>query len=130
MNGSGWLFIRSFAKGKNGRKPWKALAKHYLGAGPVSTEKQKAYATIKSAKYTGESARYTFETYVSSLQNAYETLAEFDEPVAEAKKVQDFRLQPLRLKKKKKRRLMTQLVTPWGARNPRNRTDRTPHNID
>ena len=90
MNGPGWAYIRSFARGKDGRKAWKSLSKHYLGSGPISTEKQKAYAAIKAAKYTGESARFTFETYVSTLQNAYETLAEFDEPVAEAKKVQDF----------------------------------------
>ena len=34
----------------------------------------------------------SFETYVSTLQNAYETLAEFDEPVVEAKKVQNFNI--------------------------------------
>ena len=90
MNRPGWAYIRSFARGKNRQKAWKSLSKHYFGSGPISTEKQKAYAAIKAAKYTGKLARFTFETYVSTLQNAYETLAEFNEPVAEAKKVQDF----------------------------------------
>ena len=90
MNGPGWDYIRSFGRGKNRQKAWKFLIKHYLGTGPISTEKRKAYAAIMATKYTGESSRFTFETYVSMLQNAYETLAEFDEPVAEAKKVQDF----------------------------------------
>ena len=90
LGSTGEAFIRHCNKSKDGRKAWKALNAHYLGAGPISTQKQAAYATIDGAKYTGESARFTFETYVSTLQNAYETLAEFDEAVPEAKKVSDF----------------------------------------
>ena len=87
MNDPGWAYIRSFARGKDGWKAWKSLPKHYLGSGFISAEKQKAYAAIKAPKYTSKLAHCTFETYVSILQKAYKTLAEFDEPVAEAKKV-------------------------------------------
>ena len=39
--------------------------------------------------YRGETMRYTFEGFVTKLQNAYMTLAEYGEPVAETKKVND-----------------------------------------
>ena len=74
MNGPGWAYISSFVRGKNQQKAWKYLSNHYLGLGPNFTEKQKNYATVKAAKYTGKFARFTFETCVSTPQNIYETL--------------------------------------------------------
>ena len=61
-----------------------------MSDGALSEEKKRAYSTITTAKYSGESARHNFETYVGQLQNSFEVLAEYDEPVAEAKKVSDF----------------------------------------
>ena len=74
MNVSAWAYIRYFARVKDERKFWKSLTNHYLGSGSVSTEKQKAYAIIKAAKYTDKPVRFIFKTYVSILQNKYETL--------------------------------------------------------
>ena len=86
----GWPFIRGFVKKQDGRAAWKALVEHFMSDGVLSTEKKKAYDSIKSAKYTGETPRYTFKTYVGHLQNNFEILAEYGEAVPEAKKVQDF----------------------------------------
>ena len=90
INGGGYSYVRPYEKKKDGRKAWKALLKHYMGDGPIGTEKSQAYDSINNARYTGESSRFTFEDFVSNLQNAFFTLAEYGEPVAEGKKVKDF----------------------------------------
>ena len=66
------------------------MNEHYMGEGLIGSEKTKAYTTINNATYKGESRHFNFESYINTLQNAFEILAEFGEPVAEAKKVSDF----------------------------------------
>ena len=67
-----------------------ALTDHYNGHGPIGTLKSQAYSTINALRYNGESQRFTFETYVTKLKNAFEVLREYKEPVPESKKVSDF----------------------------------------
>ena len=90
LSGPGWPFIRKFAARCNGKMAWKALVKHYLSDGAMATEKKRAYDTLASLKYLGETNKYTFETYVGKFQDCFEILAEYREPVAENKKVTDF----------------------------------------
>ena len=90
INGPGWPYICKFAKTKNGRMAWKSLLGHFMSDGVMSNEKKKAYDAISSTKYRGETAKFGFEQFVGTLQDLFEILAEYGEPVAESKKVRDF----------------------------------------
>ena len=89
LDGDGWDFVKSFRKTRDGRGAFMALKAQAEGRSAITTRKQKAYALIASATYTGK-GKFSFDQYVGRHQKAHNTLLELDEPVPESKKVRDF----------------------------------------
>jgi hypothetical protein len=89
MDGPGYAYISQFDKMRNARGAIRALREHYEGASAMSRTKADAYTTIKNATYKGETRGWSFEQFTTVLSKAYRVLEEYDEPVAESKKVAD-----------------------------------------
>jgi hypothetical protein len=81
--------MRSFNRTRNGRAAWLALLTHFEGDAQKDRAKDAAYTAIANAKYYGEKKRFSFETYVTIHQEAYEDLEQYGEPVSEDKRVRD-----------------------------------------
>mgnify|MGYP001328444443 FL=1 len=90
INGAGWSFIKQFDRTKNGREAFLALKNQAEGQSAKLTRKTEAYATLKAATYRGRNGPNTFQHYVEIFQEAFNELADLDEPVPESKKVSDF----------------------------------------
>ena len=88
--GPAWSFIAKFASARDGRGAHKALVVHYEGAAQQSRSKQAAYVIIANSSYDGERKHSTFEMFINKLTNAYQDLSDYNEVVAEGKKVRDF----------------------------------------
>lgn len=85
LNGPAWTWMRSFNRTRNGRAAWLALLTHFEGDAQRDRAKDAAYAAISNAKYYGEKKRFSFETYVTIHQEAYEDLEQYGEPISEDK---------------------------------------------
>ena len=90
INGAGWSFIKQFDRTKNGRGAFLALKNQAEGQSAKLTRKTEAYATLKAASYRGRNGPNTFQRYVEIFQEAFNELADLEEPVPESKKVSDF----------------------------------------
>ena len=60
-----WTYLKPHAKTRNGRAAWNALVAHFLGPNNVDNAASKAETTLRSLTYSGETRRWTFETYVN-----------------------------------------------------------------
>lgn len=67
-----------------------ALKAQANGRSAIATRKAQAYSLIATARYTGKSKAYSIVQYVARHQKAHNELLDLQEPVAEAKKVNDF----------------------------------------
>lgn len=90
LKGPAYTYISQYEKTRNGREALKSLVAHYKGSSQMSKTKQGAYDEINNATYSGEKRNYTFENYVNRHTKAHQTLEEYNEPVPESKKVDDF----------------------------------------
>jgi hypothetical protein len=88
--GPAWSFIAKFATARDGCRAHKTLVVHYEGAAQQSCSKQAAYVIIANSSYNGERKHSTFEMFINKLTNAYQDLSDYNEVVAEGKKVRDF----------------------------------------
>jgi len=69
---------------RDGRRAWLALVAHFEGDAQRDCIKDHAYSSIAAAK-----KRFSFETYVTIHQEAYEDLEQDGEHVSEEKRVRD-----------------------------------------
>ena len=90
MEGAGWSFIKRFDRSKNGREAVLTLKTQAEGQSAKATRKQRAYAMISSARYSGPRQTFRFADYINIHQRAHNELHLLEEPVAETKKVTDF----------------------------------------
>jgi hypothetical protein len=89
LNGPAWTWIRSFNNARNGRAAWIALLDHYEGDAQRDRVKDAAYAAISQARYFGDRKKFSFETYVTIHQDAYEDLEQYGQLVSANKRVRD-----------------------------------------
>jgi hypothetical protein len=90
LKGPGWSFIKQYDRIKDGRSAVLSLRRQCEGTSAIQSRKAAAYAKIAVAKYNGQKRNYSFDQYVETHQEAYNTLADLDETVPETKKVTDF----------------------------------------
>jgi len=81
--------MRQYNSLRDGRRAWLALVAHFEGDAQRDRVKDHAYSSIAAAKYHGEKKRFSFETYVTIHQEAYEDLEQYGEHVSEEKRVRD-----------------------------------------
>jgi hypothetical protein len=90
LKGPAYTYKSKYESTRNGREVIRSLVAHYEGSSQMSKTKQTAYDEINNATYTGEQCNYTFENYINRHIKAHQTPEEYDEPVSESKKVNDF----------------------------------------
>ena len=92
INGEGWSYIKRFERQQDGRSAYLALKSQCEGTGPKITRKNRAYASIANATYSGQRRQYKFQDYINVHQAAHNEILDCDptEAVAESKKVADF----------------------------------------
>lgn len=64
-------WIKAFTRGRNGRGAWIAFKSHYRGSNEVEAIEAAAEKALETGHYTGEKARYNFETHVSKHLKAH-----------------------------------------------------------
>jgi hypothetical protein len=89
LNGPVWTWIRSYNSTRDGRAAWMALLDHYEGDAQRDRVKDAAYAAITQARYHGDRKRFSFETYITIHQDAYEDLEQYGQVVSADKRVRD-----------------------------------------
>jgi hypothetical protein len=89
LQGNAWEFIAGYNRSKDGRAAWLALKAQAEGPQASETRKQKAYADIAKAHYTG-SGRFTLQSYITKHLAAHNVLRKEGEMISENKKVTDF----------------------------------------
>jgi hypothetical protein len=92
VNGEGWSYIKRFEKQQDGRNAYLALRSQCEGTASKITRKNRAYASISNAQYTGQRRQYKFQDYINIHQAAHNEILDCDptEAVPESKKVSDF----------------------------------------
>jgi hypothetical protein len=89
LKGPAWTWMRQYNTHRDGRNAWLALVAHFEGDAQKDRVKDHAYASIAAAKYHGEKKRFSFETYVTIHQEAYEDLEQYGEHISDEKRVRD-----------------------------------------
>jgi hypothetical protein len=89
LKGPAWTWMRQYNTLRDGRRAWQALVAHFEGDAQRDRVKDHAYASIAAAKYHGEKKKFSFETYVTIHQEAYEDLEQYGEHISEEKRVRD-----------------------------------------
>jgi len=89
LNGPAWTWIQSFNSARNGRAAWLALITHYEGDAQKDRVKDAAYTAIAQAKYFGDRKKFSFETYVTVHQEAFEDLEQYGQHIPADKRVRD-----------------------------------------
>jgi len=89
LKGPAWTWMRQYNSLRDGRRAWLALVAHFEGDAQRDRVKDQAYSSIAATKYHGEKKRFSFETYVTIHQEAYEDLEQYGEHVSEEKRVRD-----------------------------------------
>ena len=69
-----WAWIQRYDRTENGREAMTALSNHYDGPGQVTKRLSEARSDIKSLHYKGIESSFPFETYITRLQDNFETL--------------------------------------------------------
>ena len=65
------VWTKGFVRSKDGRGAWSAFKSHYLGSAQLDGIANRADIKIETLVYTGEKARYSFETHVSNFKQAH-----------------------------------------------------------
>lgn len=86
LNGPAWTWMHNFNNAQDGRRAWLALLAHFEGDAQKDRIKDNTYASIQAAKYYGEKKKFSFETYVTIHQEAYEDLEQCGEHVSKEKR--------------------------------------------
>jgi hypothetical protein len=89
LNGPDWTWIHSYNASRNGRAAWLALLEHYEGDAQRDRVKDAAYAAIAQAYYLGDRKHFSFESYVTIHQDAYEDLEQYGQVISADKRVRD-----------------------------------------
>ena len=92
VNGEGWSYIKKFERSQDGRKAYLALKTQCEGTASKITRKNKAYASIANASYTGSRHQYKFQDFINVHQTAHNEILDCDpnEAIPKSKKVADF----------------------------------------
>jgi hypothetical protein len=92
VNGEGWSYIKKYERSQDGRMAYLALKTQCEGTASKITRKNKAYASIANAVYSGSRRQYKFQDYINIHQTAHNEILDCDptEAVPESKKVSDF----------------------------------------
>lgn len=92
VNGEGWSYIKKFERSQDGRSAYLALKTQCEGTASKITRKNKAYASIANATYSGSRRQYKFQDYINAHQTAHNEILDCDptEAIPESKKVADF----------------------------------------
>jgi hypothetical protein len=92
VNGEGWTYIKSCERSQDGRKAYLALKLQCEGTASKITRKNKAYALIANAQYSGVRKSFKFQDYINIHQTAHNEVNDCDpqESIPESKKVSDF----------------------------------------
>ena len=92
VNGEGWSYIKKYERSQDGRKAYLALKTQCEGTASKITRKNKAYASIANATYSGSRRQYKFQDFINAHQTAHNEILDCDptEAVPESKKVADF----------------------------------------
>ena len=92
VNGEGWSYIKKFERSQDGRRAYLALKTQCEGTASKITRKNRAYASIANAVYSGSRRQYKFQDYINTHQSAHNEILDCDptEAVPESKKVADF----------------------------------------
>ncbi|KAI2496607.1 hypothetical protein MHU86_17935 [Fragilaria crotonensis] len=92
VNGEGWSYIKKFERSQDGRRAYLALKTQCEGTASKITRKNKAYASISNAVYSGSRRQYKFQDFINTHQTAHNEILDCDpsEAVPESKKVADF----------------------------------------
>ncbi|KAI2495089.1 hypothetical protein MHU86_19444 [Fragilaria crotonensis] len=87
-----WSYIKKFERSQDGRKAYLALKTQCEGTASKITRKNKAYASIANASYSGSRRQYKFQDFINVHQTAHNEILDCDptEAVPESKKVADF----------------------------------------
>jgi hypothetical protein len=85
---NGWEWIKEFDKRENGRITYQALQNHYSGPRFTEARISMTKKIIDGAHYKNEQV-FPFESFVTKLNGAYQTLDECGHSKSEAKKVDD-----------------------------------------
>ena len=92
VNGEGWSYIKKFERSQDGRSAYLALKTQCEGTASKITRKNKAYASISNAVYSGSRRQYKFQDFINTHQTAHNEILDCDpsEAIPESKKVADF----------------------------------------
>ena len=74
MDTVAWAWIQRYDRTENGREAMTALSNHYDGPGQVTKRLSEARSDINSLHYKGIESSFPFETYITRLQDNFETL--------------------------------------------------------
>eukprot|EP00957_Ditylum_brightwellii_P092053 7007582-Ditylum_brightwellii.AAC.1 len=86
LNSQVHLFLHPFEATHDGHGSLKALDKHFQGDTRIGWSKDEAYASIKTATYTGETRNWGYEDYTTLYSDNHLILFEAGEPVPPQKK--------------------------------------------
>jgi hypothetical protein len=93
VNGDeGWSNIKKFERSLDGRSAYLALKTQCKGTASKIMRKNKAYASIANATYSGSRRQYKFQDYINAHQTAHNEVLDCNptEAIPESKKVADF----------------------------------------
>ena len=92
VNGEGLSYIKRYERSQDGRRAYLALKTQCEGTASKITRKNRAYASIANAVYSGSRRQYKFQDYINTHQTAHNEILDCDptEAVPESKKVADF----------------------------------------
>jgi hypothetical protein len=72
-----WSVVKTFARTENGRGAYFALVGQYKGRGHVNRIKTEARSVLDKLFWNGKSRNFSWDTFTSRLQGAFDDLAEF-----------------------------------------------------
>ncbi len=86
------MYIKKFERSQDGRSVYLALKTKCEGTASKITRKNKAYASIANATYSGLRRQYMFQDYINAHQTAHNEILDCDttKAIPESKKVTDF----------------------------------------
>jgi hypothetical protein len=82
----GWTWLSRAPEG-DGRRAHLLISEHYRGTAETAKRAAEADALLARLFYKGETQNFTFETYVTRLREAFELLADNEQPLTGAQKV-------------------------------------------
>ena len=82
-----WEYVKMCERTSDGRRAFRTLKLRGEGEAAVDARRTKAEAVIAKAQFTGQSKRFTLQSYINLLQGAFTELDECGDPYSERKKV-------------------------------------------